>query len=281
MPNIDRMTGLLTFGSSGGSGGGGTSGGGKFYECASVGDGTWSGHEWVLADGVYSKSAAVTPGLSWTSVKPVVGKSYSGDALVQAVLYKGVLAPTDYIAYYPMASADEFNGSVGSGIAFVKDEFGVEYATFSGSSKIITSADLPYPGNPFSIVVSLNPRTTDFRGIVGFGADANNHNTLYIDGGDLYWGDWVRASAGVSAPVMASEWATYAVVFDGQYYTLYGYDGVPHKAEPETQLNSYSNWQMSIGGAPGWNDNLYTGDMRDLYIFGRALSEAEIRAMYN
>lgn len=84
MPNIDRMTGLLTFGSSGGGGGGGgTSGGGKFYKCVEVGDGTWAGCEWVLADGVYSKSAAVTSGLVWTSVKPVLGKSYSADALVE------------------------------------------------------------------------------------------------------------------------------------------------------------------------------------------------------
>jgi hypothetical protein len=81
---IGALLGLTGGGSGGGGGGGGTSGGGKFYECVEVGDGTWSGREWVLVEGVYTKAESVTSGLAWTSVKPVVGKSYSADALIQA-----------------------------------------------------------------------------------------------------------------------------------------------------------------------------------------------------
>jgi hypothetical protein len=97
---IDQNTGLLVPAPAGSGGGGGTSGGGKFYECLEVGEGTWSGCEWVLVEGVYAKSAAVTPGLAWTSVKPKVGKSYSADALVTAVLYQGIMPVVNGLTVY-------------------------------------------------------------------------------------------------------------------------------------------------------------------------------------
>lgn len=92
---LDRMTGLIMLGA---GGGGGSTGGGscKFYECASVDDGgSWSGYEWLLTateggECVYTKSETLTEGLSWTTVKPKVGKSYSEDALIAAsFLYAG------------------------------------------------------------------------------------------------------------------------------------------------------------------------------------------------
>ena len=95
---IDKLTGLVMFGTSGGGGGGSTGGGaGKFYECASVDDGgTWSGYEWLLTtteegESVYTKSETLTDGLSWTSVKPKVGKSYTDDALVEVAAFATAL----------------------------------------------------------------------------------------------------------------------------------------------------------------------------------------------
>lgn len=259
----------------------GTTDGGscKFYECTSVGDTTWSGYEWMLIDGVYSKSAAVTSGLSWTSVKPEIGNSYSSDALIQAILYQGVSVPTDYIIYYPMASADEFGGSVGQGIIFYEDAFGHGYASFSGTNKINTSVDIPSAGNPFSIVVSLRPTVDILQGIIGFGADANNHNTLYISGGNLRWGDWVHGAVDADVPVVFDEFNTYILVFDGTDYTFYGADCVSSSASIPSSFNSYANYMISIGGAPGNHENLYKGDMRDLYIFDRALKYEEVQAL--
>ena len=49
-----------------------------------TGEDTWSGYKAVLADGVYSFEETVTEGLSYTSVTPKIGKTYSADALVEA-----------------------------------------------------------------------------------------------------------------------------------------------------------------------------------------------------
>lgn len=75
-----------------------SSGGGsaEFYKCASVDTSakTWTGYKAVFADGAYSFESAVTEGLTYTSVTPVVDSIYSADALVAVKnLYSGALMP--------------------------------------------------------------------------------------------------------------------------------------------------------------------------------------------
>lgn len=63
----------------------GSGGGGAFYKCVSVDTDakTWTGYLAVLGeDGAYSFEETVTEGLTYTKVIPVIGKTYSADALV-------------------------------------------------------------------------------------------------------------------------------------------------------------------------------------------------------
>jgi hypothetical protein len=46
-------------------------------------DASWAGYEWSLEGTTYKKSSTITEGLSWTSVKPEIGKTYTEDALVE------------------------------------------------------------------------------------------------------------------------------------------------------------------------------------------------------
>lgn len=76
------------------SSGSGTSA--EYYKCASVDTSakTWTGYKAVFADGAYSFESAVTEGLTYTSVTPVVDSIYSADALVAVKnLYSGALMP--------------------------------------------------------------------------------------------------------------------------------------------------------------------------------------------
>ena len=70
-------------------GGGGST---DFYRCTSVSSDsslTWNGKKAVLNEGVYSFESDSTSGLEWSSVKPVVGNTYSADALIKATLFQG------------------------------------------------------------------------------------------------------------------------------------------------------------------------------------------------
>lgn len=86
------------------------SGGVAFYKCASVdtANKTWTGYLAVLGeDGTYSFEETVTEGLPYTSVTPVVGKTYSADALVTvSSLYVG-LASEGLILYAPFTDSLE------------------------------------------------------------------------------------------------------------------------------------------------------------------------------
>lgn len=74
----------------------GSGGSTEYYKCASVDTSakTWTGYKAVFADGAYSFESAVTEGLTYTSVTPVVDSIYSADALVAVKnLYSGALMP--------------------------------------------------------------------------------------------------------------------------------------------------------------------------------------------
>lgn len=107
------VSGVSIFGVAGtyqGSGGGSAT---DFYKCASVtsGGSAWTGNKAVLSGGKYSYESAVTSGLSYTTVTPVVGQTYTDGALVKAELYTGL--PVADLVFY--ASLSEESGTADTG----------------------------------------------------------------------------------------------------------------------------------------------------------------------
>ena len=71
---------------------------------------TWSGYKAVFDStaGTWSFEDTVTEGLTYTSVTPVVGFTYSSDGLVRAVLYSGM--------FYGLIGYYRFNGDVDNAV---------------------------------------------------------------------------------------------------------------------------------------------------------------------
>lgn len=74
-------------------------------EVPATGVKSWTGYEWVQSadetgELLYQKSETLTEGLSWTSVKPKVGKSYSEDALAEVLkFYQGFTIPEEGLIF--------------------------------------------------------------------------------------------------------------------------------------------------------------------------------------
>ena len=282
MPDIDRLTGLLAFGSSGGGGGGGgTSGGCKFYECTEVGDVTWSGHEWLLADGVYSKSAAVTPGLAWTSVKPVVGKSYSADALIQVQLYQGSPNIPDMVFYAPLDSEDVQMGEPFSnynGVAFV-DKDGITCAKFTGYNALKTKNAAP--AGTQQLTMSFWCKAEDARSghwfVLGLGKGGyrQNFNGYFYDttGFDLSLSDYEIQGSGI---MTQTDWNFITMVSTESSIFLY----INGKAALSDEFSGFTlaSGDLELGRTDGLNSS--SCYMAGLRIFTRALSASEITALY-
>ena len=72
--------------------GAGSAGGSSmdFYKCTSVSSDssmTWTGRKAVLNEGVYSFESNSTEGLSYGTVVPIIGNTYTRDCLTRIILY--------------------------------------------------------------------------------------------------------------------------------------------------------------------------------------------------
>lgn len=80
----------------------------SLYECASVGESTWSGYKLVLTDGFYGKAETLTEGLTFgTGYTPEVGTVYNADATIEVGKYsKHEIVPSDGLVFYAPLAKD-------------------------------------------------------------------------------------------------------------------------------------------------------------------------------
>lgn len=97
-------------------GGGGSSSSMKFYKCASVGTGTWSGYLASVdsVTGIWSFAETATSGLTYDRITPVVGSVYDEFCTFEAKNYPSLI-PTLGLVYHhtcdSLLATDEFNNT--------------------------------------------------------------------------------------------------------------------------------------------------------------------------
>ena len=234
---------------------------------------------------VYEKSTTLTEGLSWTSVKPKVGKSYTEDALVEAKLYEGYSIPADFIYHWSMSSASEFSEASISGAVV----FGVEndrpVAKFDGNSQInyTSLSELPQGNAAHSIALwvrSTTPCNSESpECLIGWGSTPYSATATALswefEGTSAFtnWRDFLLTS-----PVLTDgSWHHLAGTFDGTTAKLY-VDGEQLSSAEATF--AIGGTQFGIGGCFWMSSNKFTGDLSDIYIFNRAITDKDVKGLY-
>ena len=106
--------------------------------------------------------------------------------------------------------------------------------------------------------------------------------TLLIDsrGGGLGWsafgGD---AEVLGSSQVQAGKWTFLAVVYDQDKQTVALYVNNTKVFEKPGKLSKGADY-VRIGGQPGLDDYFFIGDIDDVKLYSRALSEAEVQSIF-
>lgn len=257
-----------------------------FYECVSVGNGTWSGKEWKLENGVYTKASVITGNLTWEAVKPAVGKSYSDGALINVNLYRGFVVPDDYIQRWRMASSSEFSsGYVTGNLSFGQDGER-HFTSFDGSAQVIYNlSGLPQGNSPFSMALWVRTTTPFYDPssptlLLGWGNTPYSPTVAALSwegDGTSWFTNW--RSGFISSPSLTDgKWHHLAATNDGSNAKLY-VDGSLYAEEKITFAIGGSD--LSIGGSFWETNKAFTGDLSDVYIFDRAITAQEVAGLYN
>jgi hypothetical protein len=259
-------------------------------EIPATGVKSWTGYEWVqtadeAGELLYQKSETLTEGLSWTSVKPKVGKSYTEDALVEAKLYEGYSVPTDFIYHWAMSSASEFSEASISGAVVFGTENDRPVAKFDGNSQInyTSLSDLPQGNATHSIALwvrSTTPCTSESpECLVGWGSTPYSATATALswelEGTSAFtnWREFLLTS-----PVLTDgSWHHLVGTFDGTTAKLYVDGEQVSSAEVSFAIGGT---QFGIGGCFWTNSNMFTGSLSDIYIFNRSLSATDIMGLY-
>jgi len=100
----------------------------------------------------------------------------------------------------------------------------------------------------------------------GLNFRSNNMLAYHWPGGSWSWDSGLTAPAGV--------WTHVAMVVTPTSVTLYA-DGVPSVHNTSTQQAAFNSFK--IGSYRGWNDRSYSGEIEEVCLYDRALTQTEIR----
>lgn len=280
----------------------GGSGSCKYYKCASVDteNKTWTGYLAVLGeDDTYSFEETVTEGLSYTSVTPVVGKTYSADALVLVgSLYSGL--PTADLSYYLPLNSATLSTTTGqtvvsySGTVQSTTYKGIDCVQFDGSTVLkssvenVSMAESPLTvsfwvassadsvfimawGDPATDDSSYGKRTAILRSNDGIGI--SGHGAGYgwdaVEDAPFNWdGNWGHICI------------TFGEASNGKRPVVCYVNGVAVRSGDWLYNDFYDSPEMYIGSY--WqSDNMMTGYMAALRFYNRVLSQDEITTLAN
>lgn len=282
---------------------GGTSA--EYYKCASVDTSanTWSGYKAVFdsGTGTWSFESDVTEGLTYTSVTPVVGSTYSSDGLVMAVLYSSL--------FYGLLGYYRFNGDVDNAVNQEANGAAQNVIYVAGKN----GKAVQFDGSTSQVIL---PKTVSVRGCyqasisVWFKINSlGNKNVIYAEENSLEhfyrFGCEVSSDGKVSAlmrnfdssksyigitgdTIEFGKWYFLVMKFDAntQSFAMY-LDGrlvdtktttanpIPDTAPARTISVGYFN------GASTSDTGVIDGVVDELGIWSRALSDAEVSELYN
>jgi hypothetical protein len=164
--------------------------------------------------------------------------------------------------------------------------------SFNGQDQWIEMRNPPLLnfGGPISMAAWVRPTALDsYRNIVahGYRADPNYNLALRIYSGAYQFTYWNVPDHVASAPVPAADLATWVHlcgVFDGTTYYIYRNGALEQSAADTTMPPANIDAIWAIGArapqAGGGVDYLLQGQIDDVRIYGRALSPAEVEALY-
>ena len=260
------------------------SGGENYYKCASVDTSakTWTGYKAVLMNGIYKFESAVTTGLQYTTVVPVVGKVYSADTLVLVKeLYNGI--PTSNLLFYMPLSEHIDKAPTGQRLQY--DMNTITYSTvddipcgYFANSRIQTQET--YTWNEVTLSGFMKPTGGNAAsGCVHIGADSSNQMLKF----GAHENSWFVSTygGGNGVDVFGEEDITdrmhhVAVTLDSNKFMVIYLDGVKvHEVQTSVNLPS-SN--IIIG-----NDSvvqfMYYGYLAAPRVYNRALTADEIQTL--
>lgn len=164
--------------------------------------------------------------------------------------------------------------------------------SFNGQDQWIEMGNPPLlnVGGPISVAAWVRPWDLQPRGNIvahGYRFGPNYDFALRVDAGSYVFTTWDSVNHQASATAPASDigaWVHLCGVFDGATYTLYR-NGAQVATTADTtapQPNVEAVWAIGARAAQptGGVDNLIKADIDDVRIYGRALSSAEIEALY-
>lgn len=258
----------------------GISGSMEFFKCASVNatDKTWAGFKAVLVEGVYAFEEVATPGLTYgVAFIPAVGGIYNADATIAiSGMWQGRDPSLLFYAALTSAATTAETGQTltASGNVQYTSKSGKMCAYFNGGSDKLTAQVEGFP-------VSEKPIT--MAGWFLFTAPYDSLDKLLAYGdyqaimeydGALRWqygSDFYDDSFQQNYAAEDENWHHVAVTADGSKLYIY-IDGTLATSKDGT-IESDGASQLIIGTG--------SGAARDVYVYNRCLSAAEVEELYN
>ncbi len=208
--------------------------------------------------------------------------------------------PSGLVGYWPLnegsgtVALEGINGNNGAWIGTAVGQNGTYYiggkvgsyaGAFDGATTYISVPAISAYNvtNSVSVCVWIYPNNTSVaqRAITkGFGGGASNSLWyLYINGGHIYFAvnDTGYGDSGTPA-INANTWTFACGVYDGAYRRIYLNGSQQFSVAYNTPINT-NNLPIYIGS--GYSGQLFNGWEDDIRVYGRALSPAEIMALYD
>lgn len=244
---------------------------------------TWDGYKAVLSNGIYNFESELTTGMSYTDVKPENFKVYSADVTVKIASLPRDF-PTDKLVFYAPLCGDVTATEVGETLknrnVSLETVGGIQAARFVPTATLNTTAPLPIDckdtSEEFSVFFCINPSAVINEAVpICIGSDSYPVCAETItDGGSMYLRFYTNVNNKIKIPFSVGSW--YNVTMVRKDGTLYVYNGKTFFDSEEIRT-SVAGSQLVLG-AKYINDSRYNfnGYMRNILIYNRALSEAEI-----
>ena len=201
-------------------------------------------------------------------------------------------APVGALAIYDFDSSDATDssgngndGTILGGVRFTGSFNGTtaaEFTAVSGLSGIDTGIDIQasaLPAITMGAWVNLSEFSTTVGGKILSDDNGSFDRTLGFDdrGNDPGRGYAAFTGAGVvDAPdaITPGEWRHLAVSYDGALVRLY-LDGLLVDSATDSTVGDVTSFALFIGTNPGFNED-FIGLLDDVFLYGRALSDAEV-----
>ena len=241
---------------------------------------TWTGYKATLANGKYSFAGTATTGLTWTTVKPVVGEIYSDDALIRAATLK-IEIPSSGMVFFAPLSADSATAQTGQTLT-AGGEGSITFATHGGIPAAYFDGDA-------YLDTSIGTATgTAWTLSLWAKADAgsDNRTAWAASAGDpmLWTGNAGRSTMEIyptQGEIPGSDqnsWAHYAIVCVGDDNVRIYVNGIQKASFSSSGWRNYSLNSFYIGRR-GSSQSPWKGRLAACRIYNRVLNENEIAAL--